>query len=149
MSWHKGERATVLGGLIIMVISLCYYTVSVPLIWDFSTLRSSNGLPLAADYATFWSASKLALSGKPADVYNIDELHKIQQQSLGSHHRHGVGWYYPPNFLLMVLPLGLMPYLNFTFCMDYWDAYFILDSVVSYKSTSNYVFLIIIFSWYI
>ena len=111
MSWHKGERATVLGGLIIMVISLCYYTVSVPLIWDFSTLRSSNGLPLAADYATFWSASKLALSGKPADVYNIDELHKKQQQSLGSHHRHGVGWYYPPNFLLMVLPLGLMPYL--------------------------------------
>lgn len=111
MSWHKGERATVLGGLIIMIISLCYYTISVPVLWDFSTLRSSNGLPLAADYATFWSASKLALSGKPADVYNINELQEVQQQYLGAHHRNGVGWYYPPPFLLIVLALGLMPYL--------------------------------------
>ena len=111
MSWHEGERATVAVGLIVATISLLFFAAWVLLNWNFTTLRASDGYPLAADYANFWSASKLALSGKAALIYNNDELHTMQQKALGNQHRYGSGWYYPPSFLTIVLPLGFLPYL--------------------------------------
>jgi alpha-1,2-mannosyltransferase len=111
MSRHYGERATVVGGIIIAGIFLALYIGLVSLVWDFSTLRTFNGIPLAADFANYWSASKLTLSGHPAIAYNINELQEVQQQVFGTHHYYGCGWYYPPIFFLMVFPLGLMPYL--------------------------------------
>ena len=111
MSRHTGERVTVVGGLILAGIFLALYIALVSLVWDFSTLRTLSGLPLAADFANYWSAAKLTLSGHPTLAYNINELHEVQQQVFGTHHYYGCGWYYPPIFLLMVLPLGLMPYL--------------------------------------
>ncbi len=105
------ERVTVTVGIILAALSLvCYFGV-ISTVWDVPALRTSEGLPLAADFANYWSASRLALSGQPASVYNIDVLHGVQQQLLGAQQRYRVGWYYPPSFLLMVLPLGLMPYL--------------------------------------
>lgn len=105
------ERVTVTVGIILAALSLvCYFGV-ISTVWDVPALRTSEGLPLAADFANYWSASRLALSGQPASVYNIDVLHGVQQQLLGAQHRYGSGWYYPPGFLLMVLPLGFMPYL--------------------------------------
>ena len=111
MSWHEGERVTVIGGLIIAGIFLGLYIFLVSLVWDFTTLRTIEGLPLATDFSNFWAASKLALSGQPALAYNVDELHGIEQQLLGSQHHHLSGFYYSPVFLMMILPLGLMPYL--------------------------------------
>ena len=111
MSWHEGERATVAVGLIAATISLLFFAALVWLNWNFATLRTSDGYPLAADYANYWSAAKLALAGKPALAYHLDELYRVQQQVFGTHSRYGSGWYYPPTFLLAVLPLGLLPYL--------------------------------------
>jgi alpha-1,2-mannosyltransferase len=111
LSWHNGERATVIGGLIIAGIFLAFYIFLVPVIWDFNTLRMNNGLPLAADFSNFWAASKLALSGKPALAYNVNELHGLELKILGAQHHQFSGFYYPPVFLLIVLPLSFMPYL--------------------------------------
>ena len=111
MSWHDGERATVIGGLIIAGIFLALYICLIFTVWDFTTLRTQTGLPLAADFSNFWAASKLALSGKPALAYNVHELHGLELQLLGAQHRNLSGFYYPPVFLMMVLPLGFMPYL--------------------------------------
>lgn len=97
--------------MIIMSLSLAFYVGLTSAFWDFSTLRGFNGMPLAADFSNYWAASKLALSGKSALIYNVNDLHDIQQQALGITHRYGVGWYYPPTFLLFVQPLGRMPYL--------------------------------------
>ena len=112
MSWHAGERATVIGGLICAasVSTLFFGLASVAM--DFSTLRSADGLPLAPDFANYWAASKLALSGKAALAYNINELHEVEQQFFGTHHYYGCGWYYPPFALFWALPLGLMPYVT-------------------------------------
>jgi hypothetical protein len=111
LSWHEGERATVIGGLVLAGVFLALYILLVPSLWDSSTLGPSTGLPLAADFSNFWAASKLALAGKPALAYNINDLHDLELQFLGSTHRHLSGFYYPPVFLLMALPLGLLPYL--------------------------------------
>ena len=52
MSWHTGERPTVVGGLILVIIFSFIYIVFVSIVWDFSTLRAVNGLPLAASFPT-------------------------------------------------------------------------------------------------
>jgi hypothetical protein len=111
MSWHEGERATVAVGLALAALALVVYISLTAVVWDFSTLRTSTGLPLAADFANYWAAAKLALAGQAPLAYNLDELHEVQQQVLGTHHRHGVGWYYPPTYLLLMSPWGLLPYL--------------------------------------
>jgi hypothetical protein len=115
MSWHEGEQATVVVGLIAAAISLLFFAAWVLLTWNFTTLRASNGYPLAPDYANYWAAAKLALAGKPALAYHLDDLYLVQQQVFGTHGRYGSGWYYPPPFLLAVLPLGLLPYLSSLF----------------------------------
>ena len=112
MGWHKGERVTVIGGIICAALSLWVFLTLGSASMDFSTLRSVTALPLAADFANYWAASKLALAGKAALVYNINELHEVEQQFFGTHHYYGCGWYYPPFALFWALPLGLMPYLT-------------------------------------
>lgn len=112
MSWHEGERATVIGGIICAALSLLFFFGIGSASMDFATLRSATGLPLAADFANYWAASKLALSGKAVLAYNINELHEVEQQFFGTHHYYGCGWYYPPFALFLVLPLGLMPYVT-------------------------------------
>ena len=111
MSWHDGERATVIGGLIITGAFLVVYIILIYTVWDFATLRTQTGLPLAADFSNYWAASSFALSGKPVLAYNVHELHGFELQVLGAQHRNLSGFYYPPVFLMMILPLGFMPYL--------------------------------------
>ena len=111
MSWHEGERATVVVGLIAAALSLGYFATAFWLNWDFTTLKTSAGYPLAGDYANYWAAAKLALAGKPGLAYHLDDLYRVQHQVFGTHCRFGSGWYYPPTFLLAVLPLGLLPFL--------------------------------------
>lgn len=111
MNWLNKERAISLGGIIIASIIIFFYINLIQTVWDFFTLTTYTGLPLAADFANYWSASKLALSGNAELVYDIEKLHNIQLLFLGSTHFYGSGWYYPPTFLLMVLPLGFIPYL--------------------------------------
>jgi len=139
LSWHDDERATVIGGLIIAGVSLVLYIVLTPFIWDFSTLRTQTGLPLAADFSNYWAASKLALSGKPALAYNVNELHGLELQLLGAQHRNLSGFYYPPVFLMMVLPLGLMPYvLSFSIWIGIT---FLLYMVILYKITTHQILI--------
>jgi hypothetical protein len=111
LNWHDGEKVTVIVGSILAGIFLVIYIHLVPVLWDFSTLRTSTGLPLAGDFSNFWAASKLALMGKPALAYNIKALHGLELQRLNAQHRYMVGFYYPPFFLMMLLPFGLMPYV--------------------------------------
>lgn len=112
MNWHDGERATVVGGIIIAVLFLLFYVLIITVSWDFSTLRGPTGVPVAADFANYWAASKLALSGKAQLAYNFNDLQEVVQQFFGTTHYYGCGWYYPPFALFIVLPLGLMPYLT-------------------------------------
>jgi hypothetical protein len=111
MSWHEGEKITVVTGIIFASLLLCLYICLVFMTWNFNTLTDFKGRPLALDFANFWAASKLALSGKAALAYNVNKLHEVQLLTLGTQHSFECGWHYPPPFFLAVLPLGLLPYL--------------------------------------
>ena len=67
------------------------------------------GEPIGADFTLFWAASYLSLTGDPLAVYDFSQLRAAEQQVFGP--EVDLPWPYPPTFLLMVLPVSLLPYL--------------------------------------
>lgn len=70
-----------------------------------------QGNPLGCDYIVFWSASQLALHGHAADAYDPDLLFAVEKAALPLvDFKAQSTWQYPPGYLLLVLPLALVPY---------------------------------------
>jgi len=67
------------------------------------------GRPIGTDFASFWTASSLALEGRPEAVWNRDIHHGLQQQAFSPATPY-YAFFYPPTFLLLCLPLALLPY---------------------------------------
>jgi len=67
-----------------------------------------HGQPGGFDFQTFWAASRLSLEGTPLKAYSWDAIIQAGQQ-IGSHVVKTGPWRYPPNFLLLVQPLALLP----------------------------------------
>jgi alpha-1,2-mannosyltransferase len=69
------------------------------------------GKPLGTDFLSFWAASRLALGGQPSLAYQA-AAHAAAEQSVFPGHRLGyAAFFYPPTYLLVCLPLALLPYL--------------------------------------
>lgn len=66
--------------------------------------------PLGYDFITFYSASKLALGGNPLGVFDQMTIFRMEQEVITGHES-VFPWNYPPQFLLVVLPLSLLPYV--------------------------------------
>jgi hypothetical protein len=69
-----------------------------------------TGKPLGTDFVSFWSASRLALSGRPAQAYDVP-AHHAQEIALFGRDTGYAAFFYPPIFLLICLPLAALPYL--------------------------------------
>lgn len=70
---------------------------------------NEGGANIGRDFVALWSAASLALGGAPAAGYDQSLIHAAEQTAIGA----PVGlitWHYPPSFLLLVLPLALLPY---------------------------------------
>ncbi|HEY6418256.1 MAG TPA: glycosyltransferase family 87 protein [Candidatus Binataceae bacterium] len=91
---------------------LAGYAVS-GIVW----LLLSNGLvdrsgnPIGADFVEPWSASWLTLHGAPAAVYDLARLWAVERSAIAYPAFGFVSFLYPPMYLLIVLPLALLPYL--------------------------------------
>lgn len=71
-------------------------------------LTDFQGRPLGTDFSSFYAAAQLA--GHGASPYDQTALHRVQQQIFGP----DTGYFsfaYPPVFLLLIEPLGRLPYL--------------------------------------
>jgi len=69
--------------------------------------------PLATDFVSFWTAAKLALGGAPAAAWNPAVHAAMQRLNFGPNAGFDTTYYaffYPPPFLLICLPLALLPY---------------------------------------
>ena len=64
-----------------------------------------------SDFSVFWGASHIALHGHPLDAYDIDKIMVVINQfgTLEAGSERILPWLYPPTFLLVVLPLSLLP----------------------------------------
>jgi alpha-1,2-mannosyltransferase len=64
--------------------------------------------PLGGDFSYYWVASQLALAGNPVAVYDPARLQAALAAIFGL--PLALHFFYPPNFLLAVLPFALLPY---------------------------------------
>ncbi len=67
------------------------------------------GKPVGTDFASFWTASKLALEGRPADVWSMAQHRAVQAETFGADAGYAA-YFYPPPYLLVCLPLAVLPY---------------------------------------
>ncbi|MCF1504945.1 DUF2029 domain-containing protein [Afifella sp. H1R] len=76
-----------------------------------------------ADFVNFWNASLTTLQGEAVHLYDPSAYSALLADRYGTDF--GYRWLYPPHFLFVILPLGLMPY---------WTAYltFIAISLLAF-----------------
>jgi alpha-1,2-mannosyltransferase len=90
--------------------ALFYLAIGVQSCWQYPHGVDRQGIPAAQDFLVFWGASSLARGGNAAAAYDSQALAAAQRQAVPAATQLDT-WYYPPTFLLAVLPLSLLPWL--------------------------------------
>jgi hypothetical protein len=67
--------------------------------------------PLGTDFICFWTSSQMALHGHPASAYDTAASIAAQRRAFPTIDPGYTAFFYPPTFLLVCLPLALLPYL--------------------------------------
>ncbi|CAD7045534.1 hypothetical protein RHAB21_03562 [Pseudorhizobium halotolerans] len=73
---------------------------------DLSSLFWTN-----RDFANYWIASKLAMEGHVLDLFSGQDIYFARMQEVFGQDYPWHNWSYPPHYLLLVLPFGLLPYV--------------------------------------
>lgn len=81
------------------------------------------------DFANYWIAAKLAVEGRTENLFGPWETYFATMQAEFGEDYPWRAWSYPPHFVLLIAPLGLMPYkaalltfLATTFALFIWSA---------------------------
>ncbi|MBV9883686.1 MAG: DUF2029 domain-containing protein [Sphingomonadaceae bacterium] len=85
-----------------MTIALLYLFVSVV------ALVTMLGDPYQMDFVAYWAAAQLALDGNPAGAYALDVHRAVELSAIQL--RGALPFSYPPCFLLLLAPFGLLAY---------------------------------------
>lgn len=70
-----------------------------------------TGKPLGTDFTSFWAAARLAVGGEPQAAWDAGRHAAAERAIFDGRDRGYAAFFYPPLFLLYLLPLGLLPYL--------------------------------------
>ncbi len=73
-------------------------------------LLDPKGKPIGTDFVAFFSASALALEGEAAAVFDGETIYAAERAAVDGDATGFFPWFYPPTFLIVVLPLALLPY---------------------------------------
>lgn len=107
--------------LVVYVVAAAYW------VSESTGLIDPKDKPLGYDFIAFWSGATLALDGNPADVFDPAKLFAVQQVAVPGNEMIFL-WHYPPTFLMMVLPLAVLPYI--------WSyLVWVFGTLVAYAST--------------
>ncbi len=68
------------------------------------------GEPVGTDFVSFWTASRLSLMGHPNSAYDPIVLQAAERALFPTVVSGYFAFLYPPTFLLLCLPLALLPY---------------------------------------
>ena len=103
--WLTEDRARMVRNALLVMLPLTL------LAW---IATSSGGIDaagrvLGTDFVSFWISARMAVAGQPSVVYDVAAHAAAQMSAFGA----DVGYtafFYPPPFLLILLPLGLLGY---------------------------------------
>ena len=75
-----------------------------------TSASSVKGNLLGVDFADYYAAGKMVIAGDIAHVYDVPAHHAVLEQVLGKPTSLTLPWRYPPIFLLLIVPLTLLPF---------------------------------------
>lgn len=103
--WLTDDRARLVRNALVAVLPV------VLLVWVATSVGGidRNGEVLGTDFVSFWTAAQLALGTGAGSVYDVAAHHAAQRQAFGDEVGY-TAFFYPPPFLLVLLPLGLLGY---------------------------------------
>jgi hypothetical protein len=78
----------------------------------------SQGRPLGTDFTSFYSAAQLALDNRAPLAYDFAAQFEAEKIALGPELSDFYSFSYPPTFILILMPLGTLPYL---FALFVWQ----------------------------
>jgi alpha-1,2-mannosyltransferase len=96
----------------LLLVSACWVAGGLGKTWWWKppALVNSEDSPIGHDFVAPWSASSLALAGHPETPYDQEALRAAETRTIGVPVPF-IAWFYLPSFLLLVLPLALLPYV--------------------------------------
>lgn len=105
MAWLRPDLARAIAWA--LLIGLAF----LPLMWVALSVDGirHTGVPLAADFTAFWTAARFAWEGSPLLAYRPEPMLAAQSALFPGHDFGYLGFYYPPTFLLAVMPFGALP----------------------------------------
>ncbi len=105
--WLTADRAKVyLRFLALALVALIVWAAALTA----SHLAAHPSKPMALDFAAFWAAAHLAIAGHAASAYDnvvIEATERAATEMAPGY----LAFYYPPPFLMLCLPLGLLGYV--------------------------------------
>ncbi len=105
--WLNEERILVYSWMVVAIFAIVFI---VWIGWSLPDFVDPRGKPIGCDFMAFWSAARLALAGRPEAAFDGATIAAIQHEAVPFLPNIWVPWPYPPTFLLVVAPLGLLPY---------------------------------------
>lgn len=99
--WLNGLR-----GRVYSLMGVIAFAVITVWIWG-RFMAAPDGM--GGDFLSFYAASKLALSGQAASVWNPD-IHAVAEHAALKGSGGYLAFFYPPPYLLICWPLALLPY---------------------------------------
>jgi alpha-1,2-mannosyltransferase len=105
--WLTARRRRVLPRLLLAV------NLAVAIAWIAASLPAGvdpAGKAIGTDFTSFWAAGKLALAGEAASAYDPARHYAVQREAFAGAPIGFAAFFYPPTFLLLCLPLGMLPY---------------------------------------
>lgn len=78
--------------------------------WPFLAGELSRGQPIGRDAFILWTAARLFLEGRTTEIYDPAAFTSAQESLLGAEIDALALFFYPPSGLLIVSPLGFLPY---------------------------------------
>ncbi len=119
--------AILAGCLVYNLLTLTAYLASIS-----PEYLDTAGRVVGRDFVNYWTGGVAVFDGMIPEIFDIQLYHPYQEQLLGLEFvEHN--WSYPPHMLLLVSPLGLMPYLP---ALALWSA-FMLGGYIWVCSAQN------------
>jgi Glycosyltransferase family 87 len=103
LGWLDAERARVYA----VALTIVWVGILAGIIGSLHGGHNSEGLPFGVDYPSFWAASRLVLTGLPADVYVVS-MHRLAELPVLV--KEYAAFYYPPPYLVLCIPLAILPF---------------------------------------
>ena len=104
-AWLNAERATIAGWMLLAGLVL----IQVVMLATSEGGINMRGVPLGGDFTCYFTASWLALRGTAELAYDAVAMRAAQIEVLGGDYGF-LPFFYPPLWLLLILPLALLPY---------------------------------------